>query len=59
MIKALKNITLATSSIILIWLFISYIEIVCKNLCNPVYSNYNLIVMIFKNFDKLLIGGIF
>lgn len=59
MTKAIKNIPTILSAIILIWLALSYIEIVCTNLTNPVYSNYNLIVMMFKNFDKLLVGGIF
>ena len=59
MTKALKNIYLSFTIIILIWLALSYIEITCKSITNPVYSNYNLIVMMFKNFDKILVGGIF
>lgn len=59
MIKALKKITITTNTLILIWLLLSYIEIASKNFFNPVYSNYNLIVIMFKNFDKLLMGGIF
>lgn len=59
MIKALKQIPLILSIMFLLWLMFSYCEILYKNLNNPIYSNYNLIVMVFKNFDKLLYGGIF
>ena len=59
MIKALKQTTYITSYVVIAWLALSYFEIVCKNLTNPVYSNFNLIVLLFENFNQLLLGGIF
>jgi hypothetical protein len=59
MIKTLKLIPCILFSLLLLWFALSYLEIIFKNLNNPIYSNYNLIIMVFKNFDKLLYGGIF
>ena len=42
--KKAINIIFIISIMFLIWLSVSYIEIVCKNINNPVYSNFNLII---------------
>lgn len=59
MTKALKNIPYLLGGTITLWLALSYIEIAIKSINNPVYSNYNLIVLLFKHFNNILIGGIF
>ena len=59
MTKAIKNTTLLLGALFILWLTFSYIEIITKCINNPVYSNYNLIVILFKHFNNILIGGIF
>jgi len=45
--KTLKDILIILNVIFLIWLGLSYIEIISKNLSpNPTYSEYNIIVNI-------------
>lgn len=49
MLKLLKKLYFPITIILLIWFLISYVEILYKNVAlNPIYSNYNLIVMITK-----------
>lgn len=48
MLKALKTIYYSGSVIFLVWLLLSWLEIATKNIINPIYSNYNLFILIFK-----------
>ena len=59
MLKAIKTIPYIFSSIFIIWFSYSYLEIIIKNINNPVYSNYNLIILLCKCYNNILIGGIF
>ena len=59
MTRTIRNTIIILNIIIMLWLALSYFEILCKSLNNPVYSNFNLIVMTFEHFDKVLYGGIF
>jgi hypothetical protein len=59
MTKALKRIYLGANSIFLLWLALSYFDIVMHNLTTQTYSNYNLIVIMFEKFNNILLGGIF
>ena len=69
MTKTIKKTIIFTSTIILLWLALSYCEILSKNLFGgATYSDYNIIVntiRVLKNFDKILFnfkffyGGIF
>ena len=44
----------------LIWLALSYLEILHLNTTNdPIYSQSNMFVVLFKLFDNVLKGGIF
>ena len=51
MLKAIKNIPYLLGGTITLWSALSYIEIAIKCINNPVYSNFNLLVWIFKNFN--------
>lgn len=58
--KFICNIFTTATAAGLIWLIISYLEIICKNLtAAPEYSNNNLLIILFKNLDAFLQGGIF
>lgn len=59
MTKTIRNIYLTTTLFILTWLLFSYLEIITKNTTTCIYSNYNLIVVLFKTFNNILLGGIF
>lgn len=59
MTRAFKNTALLLGALITTWLLFSYFEIAIKSINNPVYSNYNLIVLLFKHFNNILVGGIF
>lgn len=59
MTKTIKNIYLVATLLFLTWLLLSYLEIITKNTTTYIYSNYNLIVVLFKTFDNILLGGIF
>lgn len=50
MTKAIKRIYLAANTFLLLWLALSYVDIVAHNLTTFTYSKYNLII---------LLGGIF
>lgn len=59
MTKALKNIYLSFTIIILIWLLLSYIEIISKNIFGgATFNDYNIIVNSINYFNKFN-GGIF
>jgi predicted membrane protein len=47
--RALSNILLLISCLFMIWLFVSWAEVVSKNLKpNPVYTKWNAFVLIMK-----------
>lgn len=50
MTKAIKRIYLAANLIFLLWLALSYVDIVAHNLTTFTYSKYNLLI--------ILLGGI-
>ena len=52
LIKLLEKLFRMTCIILLIWLFLSYCEIIIKNQSyNPVYSNHNIIVNFVETFS--------
>jgi hypothetical protein len=58
--KVIKTTYLLFTCVFLAWLLFSYFEIICKNLSPaPVYSSNNLLIILFKNLDAFLQGGIF
>lgn len=59
MIKAIKKTSYIMSAGLLVWVTFSYLEITIKCISDPVYSKYNIFVLVFKNLDELLKGGIF
>lgn len=46
MLKALKTIYYFGSVLVLMWLLLSWLEIATKNIVDPVYSKYNLFILI-------------
>ena len=59
MIRTLKRASYLLCYTLTTWIIFSYLEITIKCLDNPIYSKYNLFVLLFKNLDELLKGGIF
>ena len=59
MVKTIEKTLITISIIFLMWLAVSYFEILLKHYTNPVYSEYNLCVLMFKHCNNLLKGGIF
>ena len=58
--KAIKTTYYILTCIFLAWFMFSYLEIICKNLMPaPEYSDNNLLIILFKNLDVFLQGGIF
>ena len=58
--KLLNNTAATAGAVLLAWLFLSWLEIISKNLTpSPVYSNINLLILLFKNLNAFLQGGIF
>lgn len=55
MLKAIKTIYFSSSIIILIWLLISYIEIISKNTTGgAIYNDYNIIINMIKIFGGII-----
>ena len=53
--KVVSNLTNVICVVFLLWLALSYVEIVCKNVRpNPQYSNYNFLIRVTGYQDKLL-----
>lgn len=48
--RTLIKLTYIIAALLFLWLGVSYIEIICKNITNPVYSNLNLISLLIKYF---------
>lgn len=59
MIRTLKRTSYLLCGTLIAWALLSYLEITIKCLDNPVYSKFNIFVLVFKNLDELLKGGIF
>lgn len=52
--KSIVNMGATIGTLFLIWLLISYLEIVCKCLASPVYSEYNAFVILLQICDGIL-----
>lgn len=60
MIKALKQIPLILCCLFLLWLVLSYVEIVSKNVsAGATYNDYNIIVNFIDYVNIKYYGGIF
>lgn len=58
--KAIKITYYLLTFLMLAWLILSWMEIISKNITPaPVYSNNNLLIILFKNLNVFLQGGIF
>ena len=60
MTKAIKNTIIILNIIIMLWLALSYAEILSKNIFGgATYSDYNIIVNGINYLNKIYFGGIF
>ena len=60
MIKALKQLPFILCCLLMLWLSLSYIEIVCKNVSpGAAYNDYNIIVKLVDYVNIKYYGGIF